>query len=152
MKNFMKEFREFISRGSVMDLAVGVIIGGAFQSIINSLVNDIIMPIITLITGGIDFSNWFIALDGSHYTTLAAAQAAGASTLNYGVFLTAIINFLLMALVIFAIIKAMNKFAAAAAAAAKLKKEEEEAKEPEPEPTNEEKLLTEIRDLLKKEK
>ena len=148
----MKEFREFISRGSVMDLAVGVIIGGAFQSIINSLVNDIIMPIITLITGGIDFSNWFIALAGSHYTTLAAAQAAGASTLNYGVFLTAIINFLLMALVIFAIIKAMNKFAAAAAAAAKLKKEEEEAKEPEPEPTNEEKLLTEIRDLLKKEK
>ncbi len=152
MKNFIKEFREFISRGSVMDLAVGVIIGGAFQSIINSLVNDIIMPIITLITGGIDFSNWFIALDGSHYTTLAAAQEAGASTLNYGVFITAIINFLLMAVVIFMIIKGMNKFAAAAAAAAKLKKAEEEAAEPAPEPSAEEKLLTEIRDLLKQQK
>ena len=145
MKNFIKEFREFISRGSVMDLAVGVIIGGAFQSIINSLVNDIIMPIITLITGGIDFSNWFIALDGSHYSTLAAAQEAGASTLNYGVFLTAVINFLLVAVVIFSIIKAMNKFAAAA----KLKKDQEEAAAPAPEPTAEEKLLTEIRDLLK---
>ena len=145
MKNFIKEFREFISRGSVMDLAVGVIIGGAFQSIINSLVNDIIMPIITLITGGIDFSNWFIALDGSHYTTLAAAQEAGASTLNYGVFLTAVINFLLMAVVIFVMIKGMNKLAATA----KLTKDKEEAEAPAPEPTAEEKLLTEIRDLLK---
>ncbi|MCR4658645.1 MAG: large conductance mechanosensitive channel protein MscL [Lachnospiraceae bacterium] len=150
MKNFVKEFKEFISRGSVMDLAVGVIIGGAFQSIINSLVNDIIMPIITLLTGGIDFSNWFIALDGSHYTTLKAAQDAGASTLNYGVFITAVINFLLMAVVIFSIIKAMNKFTAAATA--KLKKEEEEAKEETPEPSAEEKLLTEIRDLLKDKK
>ncbi len=145
MKNFIKEFREFISRGSVMDLAVGVIIGGAFQSIINSLVNDIIMPIITLITGGIDFSNWFIALDGSHYSTLAAAQEAGASTLNYGVFLTAVINFLLMAVVIFVMIKGMNKLAATA----KLTKDKEEAEAPAPEPTAEEKLLTEIRDLLK---
>ncbi len=152
MKNFVNEFKEFISRGSVMDLAVGVIIGGAFQSIINSLVNDIIMPIITLITGGIDFSNWFIALDGSHYTTLKAAQDAGASTLNYGVFITAVINFLLMAIVIFSMIKAMNKFTATAAAKLKKEQEEEAAKEEAPEPSAEEKLLAEIRDLLKEEK
>ncbi|MCR5106775.1 MAG: large conductance mechanosensitive channel protein MscL [Lachnospiraceae bacterium] len=145
MKNFIEEFKTFISRGSVMDLAVGVIIGGAFQSIINSLVNDIIMPIITLITGGIDFSNWFISLDGSKYATLAAAQEAGASTLNYGVFITAVINFLLMALVIFAIVKGMNKISEVA----KKKKDEEEAAEA-AEPSAEEKLLTEIRDLLKK--
>ncbi len=124
-----------------MDLAVGVIIGGAFQAIINSLVNDIVMPIITLITGGIDFTNWFVSLDGSHYSTLAAAQEAGAATLNYGVFITAVINFLLMAIVIFTIVKAMNKIAE------KAKKKEEEKPA---EPTTEEKLLTEIRDLLKK--
>ncbi|MCR4740903.1 MAG: large conductance mechanosensitive channel protein MscL [Lachnospiraceae bacterium] len=141
MKNFFDEFKKFISRGSVMDLAVGVIIGGAFQAIINSLVNDIIMPLITLITGGIDFTNWFVSLDGTKYATLAAAQEAGASTLNYGVFITAVINFLLMAIVIFSIVKAMNKIAE------KTKKKEEEKK---PEPTAEEKLLTEIRDLLKK--
>ncbi|WP_051204737.1 large conductance mechanosensitive channel protein MscL [Butyrivibrio sp. VCD2006] len=120
-KGFAGEFREFIMRGNVMDLAVGVIIGGAFQSIINSLVNDIIMPIISVLTGGIDFSNWFISLDGSQYSTLAAAQEAGAATLNYGVFITAIINFLLMALVIFCIVKSLNKFSE------KVKKEEEEA-------------------------
>ena len=119
-KGFANEFREFIMRGNVMDLAVGVIIGGAFQSIINSLVNDIIMPIISLITGGIDFSNWFISLDGTKYSTLAAAQEAGAATLNYGVFITAIINFLLMALVIFCIVKSLNKLSD------KLKKEQEE--------------------------
>ena len=95
MKSKIAEFKEFISQGNVMDMAVGVIIGGAFQAIINSLVNDIIMPVITLITGGIDFSNWFIALDGTKYENLAAAQEAGAATLNYGVFITAIINFLL---------------------------------------------------------
>ncbi len=120
-KGFADEFRKFIMRGNVMDLAVGVIIGGAFQSIVNSLVNDIIMPVITLLTGGIDFTNWFISLDGSHYTTLAAAQEAGASTLNYGVFITAIINFLLMALVIFCLVKSLNKIAE------KAKKKEEAA-------------------------
>ena len=124
-----------------MDMAVGIIIGGAFQAIINSLVNDIIMPVITLITGGIDFTNWFVALDGSKYTTLAAAQEAGAATLNYGVFITAIINFLLMALVIFCLIKGLN------AASEKMKKKEEAPEAP-PEPTKEELLLTEIRDLL----
>lgn len=107
-KGFVNEFREFIMRGNVMDLAVGVIIGGAFQSIINSLVDDIIMPFISFLFGGLDFSNYFVSLDGTHYDTLAAAQAAGAATLNYGVFITAIINFLLMALVIFCIVKALN--------------------------------------------
>ena len=121
MKKIAGEFKEFIMRGNVMDLAVGVIIGGAFQSIISSLVDDIIMPIISLITGGIDFSNWFITLDGSSYPTLAQAQEAGAATLNYGVFITAIINFLLMALVIFFIVKSLNKLSD------KMKKEQEEA-------------------------
>ncbi|SFL41690.1 large conductance mechanosensitive channel [Lachnospiraceae bacterium KH1T2] len=107
-KGFANEFREFIMRGNVMDLAVGVIIGGAFQSIINSLVNDVIMPVISMITGGIDFSNWFISLDGSHYATLAEAQEAGAATLNYGTFITAVINFILMALVIFCLVKTLN--------------------------------------------
>ena len=120
-KGFVGEFREFIMRGNVMDMAVGVIIGGAFQAIINSLVNDIIMPVITLLTGGIDFTNWFVALDGGKYATLAQAQEAGAATLNYGVFITAIINFLLMALVIFLLVKTLNKIAE------KAKKEEEAA-------------------------
>ena len=110
-KGFIGEFREFIMRGNVMDLAVGVIIGGAFQAIISSLVNDIIMPVISLLTGGIDFNNWFVSLDGSHYETLAAAQEAGAATLNYGVFITAVINFLLMALVVFLLVKSLNKAA-----------------------------------------
>ncbi len=107
-KGFANEFREFIMRGNVMDLAVGVIIGGAFQAIISSLVNDIIMPVISLLTGGIDFSNWFISLDGTKYATLAAAQEAGAATLNYGTFITAVINFVLMALVIFCLVKTLN--------------------------------------------
>lgn len=110
-KGFIGEFKEFVMRGNVMDLAVGVIIGGAFQVIVNSLVNDIVMPIITLITGGIDFSNWFISLDGNSYSSLKAAQDAGAATLNYGMFLTAVINFLIMAFVIFLLVKFMNRLA-----------------------------------------
>lgn len=104
-RGFLEEFRKFITRGNVIDMAVGVIIGAAFQGIISSLVNDIIMPLISRITGGIDFSNWFLSLDGSHYKTLAAAKKAGAATLNYGTFITAVINFVLMALVIFIMIK-----------------------------------------------
>ena len=107
-KGFIAEFRDFITKGNVMDMAVGVIIGAAFQKIITSLVDDVIMPLISVLTGGIDFSNWFISLDGSHYTTLAAAQDAGAATLNYGVFITAVINFILMAFVIFLLVKVMN--------------------------------------------
>ena len=140
----LKEFKTFIARGNVMDLAVGVIIGGAFQAIINSLVNDIIMPLITLITGGIDFTNWFIALDGTTYKTLADAQEAGAATLNYGMFITAIINFLLMALVIFFIVKAMNKLADKG-------KKKEEKKNEVPAKSDEVVLLEQIRDLLKKD-
>ncbi len=112
MKKIINEFKVFIMRGNVLDLAVGVIIGGAFQGIINSLVNDIMMPLITLCTGGINFTDWFIALDGNHYTTLAAAQQAGAATLNYGTFLTEVINFLIMAFVIFMMVKTMNAIAA----------------------------------------
>ena len=119
-KGFAGEFREFIMRGSVLDLAVGVIIGGAFQAIISSLVDDIIMPIISLLTGGIDFTNWFVSLDGTHYDTLAQAQEAGAATLNYGTFITAIINFVLMALVIFCLVKTLNNVNE------KFKKEQEE--------------------------
>lgn len=98
-------------RGNVVDLAVGVIIGGAFQKIVTSLVNDVIMPVISFITGGIDFSNWFISLEGKTYATLAQAQDAGAATLNYGVFLTNVINFLIMAFVIFLMVKGLNKLA-----------------------------------------
>lgn len=113
MKKFFDEFKTFILRGNVMDLAVGVIIGGAFQAIIKSLVDDIIMPLISLITGGIDFSNWFIQLSGDEkFTTLAAAQEAGVATFAYGNFITAVINFLIMAFVIFLLVKTMNKLAA----------------------------------------
>lgn len=105
MNEFIKEFKEFIMRGNVMDMAVGVIIGGTFQSIV-------IMPVITKITGGIDFKNWFISLDGGSYSTLADAQKAGAATLNYGVFITAVIQFLIMAFVIFSLVKTMNAIAA----------------------------------------
>lgn len=110
-KGIIGEFKEFIMRGNVMDMAVGVIIGGAFSAIVGSLTNDIIMPLITLVTGGLDFTNWFIALDGGSYATLAEAQEVGAATLNYGTFITAIINFLIIAFVIFSMVKTMNKVA-----------------------------------------
>lgn len=106
---FISEFKTFIMRGNVVDLAVGVIIGAAFQAIIKSLVDDVVMPVIGLITGGIDFSNLFIALDGAEYESLAAAQEAGAATLNYGNFIGAVFNFLIMAFVIFCLVKAINK-------------------------------------------
>lgn len=105
----LKEFKEFISKGSVMDLAVGVIIGGAFSKIVSSLVDDIIMPIVGLLLGGADISNYFVTLDGGKYATLAEAQEAGAATLNYGLFLNRIIDFLIIAFVLFLIIKAINK-------------------------------------------
>ena len=93
---FVAEFREFIMRGNVLDLAVGVIIGGAFQAIVKSLVDDILMPVISLLTGGIDFNNWFIALGSGDYATSAEANAAGVATLNYGTFIGAVIIFLLV--------------------------------------------------------
>jgi len=100
MKAFLKEFKEFVSRGNVMDMAVGVIIGGAFTAIVNSLVNDIFMPLLSLLTGGLDFTSMCIAL----------GEGEGAATLNYGAFLSAVINFLLIALVIFWLIKLINRF------------------------------------------
>ncbi len=102
MKKFFNEFKTFISRGNVMDMAVGVIIGGAFQAIIGSLVNDVVMPILSVITGGTDFSEWKITL------VEAAGEDIPAVTLNYGNFINAVINFLLMAIVIFCFVKAMN--------------------------------------------
>lgn len=107
-KGFISEFKTFIMRGNVIDLAVGVIIGGAFQKIVNSLVNDIVMPLISLLTGGIDFSNWFLVLGEGEFATAAAAKEAGVATLNYGIFLSTALDFLIMAFVIFLIIKGIN--------------------------------------------
>ena len=118
---FAAEFKKFILRGNVIDLAVGVIIGGAFQAIVNSLINDIIMPVISLATKGVDFANWFVALDGKEYATLQAAQDAGAATINFGTFISAILNFLIMAIIIFLIVRSINKVSD------KFKKEEEAA-------------------------
>ena len=126
-KGLIAEFKEFISRGNVLDMAVGIIIGAAFTAIVTSLVNDIIMPIVGVIIGGIDFSSLKVAV--------------GTASINYGVFIQAIINFLLIALTVFIIIKALSK--------AKRKQAEEPAEE-EPAPTPEVELLTEIRDLLSK--
>ena len=105
----LKEFREFVMRGNVMDLAVGVIIGGAFGKIVSSLVSDVIMPPIGLLLNGVNFSDLFISLNGQAYATLAQAQAAGAPTLNYGSFVNNVIDFLIIALVIFLLIRAVNR-------------------------------------------
>lgn len=134
----LQEFREFIQKGNVMDLAVAVIIGGAFGAIVTSLVNDIIMPVLSIFTRGLDFASLFVSLDGKTYATLAAAQEAGAATLNYGLFINAIINFLIIGFVIFMLVRTINN----------MQKQEEEAPPAPPEPSAEEKLLTEIRDLL----
>ena len=115
MKKFFEEFKTFITRGNVMDMAVGVIIGGAFQAIINSLVNDVIMPVLSVITGGTDFSKWSITL------VEAVNEETPAVMLNYGSFISAIINFLLMAFVIFCFVKAIN------GVTAKMQKKVEEA-------------------------
>ena len=132
-KGIIAEFKEFISRGSVIDLAVGVIIGGAFTAIVNSLVNDIVMPIIGIITGGINFTNL-------KYVITPATEDMAEAAIYYGNFLQALINFLLIAIVIFVMVKLINSF--------HRKKEEEPA--PEPKPTEDVLLLREIRDLLKK--
>lgn len=105
----LKEFKEFAMKGNMIDLAVGVIIGGAFNSLVTSLVDNIIMPLISIVAGKLDFSNWFLALDGKDYATLAEAQKAGAATLNYGTFISGFINFIIMAFVVFLLVKAMNK-------------------------------------------
>lgn len=133
----LKEFRDFINRGNVIDLAVAVIIGAAFGAIVTSLVKDIVMPPIGLVLGGVDFSNLFINLSGTPYNSLVEAQEAGAATINYGLFLNTVINFLVIAFVIFLIVRQINRFKKPAPAA------------PPPEPSAEVKLLTEIRDLLR---
>ena len=137
-----QEFTKFIARGNVIDLAVGIIMGAAFTAIVSSLVNDIIMPPIGVILGGVDFSNLFLTLRGGPFPSLAAAQQAGAATVNYGVFINAIIKFIIVALAVFLLVKQVNKLQQL------LIREEkkEEAKAP---PSKTEVLLTEIRDLLK---
>ena len=135
----LKEFREFIARGSVIDLAVGVVVGAAFTAIVNSLVNDLLMPPLGLLLGGIDFSNFFVTLKGTGgYPSLEAAKAAGAVTLNYGQFINAVIRFLIVAYAIFILVKQVNRIYRKPAAPA-----------PPPAPPPQEVLLTEIRDLLK---
>ena len=108
-KGFMNEFKKFISRGNVIDLAVGVIIGSSFTAIVNSLVNNIITPLITLITGKVSVKDLFVALDGNSYESLEAATEAGAATLGYGLFLQAIIDFIIIAFVIFLMVKGINR-------------------------------------------
>lgn len=105
----LKEFKQFAMRGNVIDLAIGVIIGGAFGKIVTSLVNDIIMPPIGLLLGGVDFNSLFLALDGKKYASLADAQTVGAATINYGVFISTIIDFLIIAFVIFLLVKGINR-------------------------------------------
>ncbi len=135
----LKEFQEFIARGSVIDLAVGVVVGAAFTAIVNSLVSDILMPPLGLVIGGIDFSNFFITLKGAGgYPSLEAAKAAGAVTLNYGQFVNAVIRFLIVAFAIFLIVKQVNRIYRKPA-----------APPPPPAPPPQEVLLTEIRDILK---
>lgn len=136
----LKEFRDFAMRGNVLDMAIGVIIGGAFGKIVSSLVSDVMMPPIGLLLGGVDFTGLFLNLSGTAQPSLAAAKAAGAPTLNYGVFLQTVFDFIIIAFVIFLLVKQMNR----------LKKEAPPAPPPPPPgPTNEEKLLMEIRDALK---
>ena len=113
----LKEFKDFVMRGNVLDLAVAVIIGGAFGKIVTSFVNDVLMPPIGLLLGGVDFTNLFVALDGGRYESLEAAKAAGAATLNYGLFLNTVIDFIIVAFVIFLVVKAANKMKKPAPAA-----------------------------------
>jgi len=132
-----KEFRDFAMRGNVVDLAVGVVIGAAFTAIINSLVKDVLTPPLGWITGGIDFSNFFFVLKGDRYTTLAEAQKAGAITINYGLFLNAVITFLIIAFVLFLVMRQLNRLVTRPNAP------------PPSAPPEDVILLREIRDLLK---
>jgi large conductance mechanosensitive channel len=136
----IREFKEFAMRGNVIDLAVGIIIGAAFGKIVTSFVNDVIMPPIGLLMGNVDFSNLFVNLSmDSTYATIAEAEAAGAPIIKYGIFINTIIDFVIVAFAIFLVIRALNK----------LKRKQEAAPPPPPVPTAEEKLLVEIRDLLR---
>ena len=134
----LKEFKDFAMRGNVVDLAVGIIIGGAFGGIVTSLVNDVIMPPIGLLMGGVDFSNLFVNLSGAEHASLAAAKTAGAPVIAYGAFINTVLNFVIVAFAIFMLVRVMNRLKQA------------ELPPPPPGPSAEEKLLGEIRDLLKK--
>ena len=132
MKKFLEEFKAFAMRGNVLDMAVGVVIGGAFGKITTSLVNDIIMPLISMLTGGIDFSSW-------KWVLKAAEGDAAEVAVNFGSFVAVVLDFIIIAFAVFCMVKSINKF----------HKKKEEAPAAPPEPSAEEKLLTEIRDLLK---
>jgi large conductance mechanosensitive channel len=134
----LKEFKEFAVKGNVIDMGVGIVIGAAFTSIVTSFVKDIVNPVIGVLTGGVDFSNLFVNLGEGTFASLAEAQEAGAPTLNYGLFINAIISFLIVAWVLFLVVKAINE----------LKRKEEAAPAAPPEPPKSEVLLEEIRDLL----
>jgi large conductance mechanosensitive channel len=136
----LKEFKEFALRGNVVDMAVGIVIGAAFSTIVKSLVDDIIMPPIGVITGGVDFSDIYIPLSGAHYDSLAQAREAGAPTMNVGLFINSVISFTIVAFVLFMVIKAMNR----------LRRKQEEAPATEPPASQEVVLLQEIRDALVK--
>jgi len=136
---FISEFKLFIAKGNVLDLAVGVIIGAAFGKIVTSLTDDIIMPIVGLALGKVDFANLFVALNGQHYATIAEAKKAGVGTINYGLFINALINFLIIALIIFLIVRAANRMKTAPVVVVAV---------PAP-PTTDQQLLMEIRDSLR---
>lgn len=141
MKKFFAEFKEFAMKGNVVDMAIGVVIGGAFGKITTSLVNDVIMPLISRVTGGVDFSAWKWVLKAAEVDETGAETAAEIAV-NYGSFIAVVLDFLIIALVLFMVVKAINKLRTIG------KKPEEPAEDEEPAPTSEE-LLTEIRDLLK---
>lgn len=136
----LKEFKEFIARGNVIDLAVGIIIGTAFTAVVNSVVGDLVMPIVGALMAGIDFSDYFLALNGEDYANLKAAKDAGAPVVTYGQFINAAINFLIVAFVVFILVKNVNK----------LKRKTEAEPAGDIPPPADIQLLTEIRDLLKK--
>jgi large conductance mechanosensitive channel len=139
----LKEFKEFAVKGNVLDMAVGIIIGAAFGTVVKSLVADMIMPPIGMLLGGVDFTNLFVTIEAGAtpgpYETLAAAQEAGAVTVNYGVFVNEIVAFTIVAFAVFMLVRSFNR----------MKRQEEEAPAAPPEPSKEEILLGEIRDLLK---
>ena len=140
MRTMLQEFKEFALRGNVVDMAVGIIIGAAFSTIVQSLVNDVIMPPIGVVTGGVDFSNIYIPLSSASYDSLAQAKEAGAPTMNIGMFINSVISFTIVAFVLFMVIKGMNH----------LRRKQEEAPATEPPPSREVQLLEEIRNALVK--
>lgn len=142
----LKEFKDFIARGNVIDMAVGIIMGAAFTGIVNSMVGDLVMPVIGVLTSGVDFADKFIALNGESYSSLKAAKDAGAPIMTYGIFINAVINFMIISFVVFMMVKGVNKLKAAA------ERDEKAAKDAAPPapPAADIVLLSEIRDLLKK--